>query len=55
MNVSRETTKGLFMKGETFQEEIDAALKIFTFNFIIHPSQTSKDSVILEISNLSKK
>lgn len=55
LNVSRETTKGFYLKGENFQNEINEALKIFSFNFIIHPSKTSKDSVILEIFNLSKK
>lgn len=55
LNVSRETTRGFYLKGETFQEELHDALKLFSFNFIIHPSKTSKDSVILEIFNLSKK
>lgn len=55
LNVSRETTRGLYLKSDIFQDEINESLKLFSFNFIVHPSKTAKDSVILEVFNLSKK
>jgi 16S rRNA (guanine527-N7)-methyltransferase len=53
-NVSRETssTVGIFLKGKTFQEEIENARLLYDFDVDITPSQTSADSVILKIRNL---
>lgn len=55
VNVSHETSKGLFLKGKTFEEEIKKARDKFIFDMNIYPSQTSSEGVILEITNLKKK
>lgn len=55
MNVSHETSKGLFLKGKTFEEEVKKARDKFVFDLNIYPSQTSLEGVVLEITNLKKK
>lgn len=54
-NVSHETSRGLFLKGKKHREEIEKARDKFTFDVNIHPSQTSPDGVVLEITNLQEK
>jgi len=56
-SVSRETKSsrspfGLFLKGRTYKEEISEARKKYNFDVEIYPSQTSKESAILKITNL---
>jgi 16S rRNA (guanine527-N7)-methyltransferase len=46
--------KGLFHKGRRHDEEIDAARGGWRFDLLKHQSMTDKDSVILEISNVSQ-
>ncbi len=55
VNVSRETTKGLYLKGKSYFKELEEASKEFSFNTQLFPSQTCPDGVIIEISNLIKK
>jgi 16S rRNA (guanine527-N7)-methyltransferase len=51
----RTGAKGLFHKGRRHQEEIDAARGGWRFDLLEHQSMTDKDSVILEISNVSQR
>lgn len=53
--VSRETSKGIFLKGKKYKEEVENARTKFLFDLKIYPSQTSLEGVILEISNLQEK
>ncbi len=55
LNVSRETTIGLHMKGKNYEDELKEALKIYTFSHEVYPSQTSPEGVIIRVSNLTKK
>ena len=54
-NVSRETTRGLYLKGKSYVSEMEKASKKWHFDVKIHPSQTSPEGVILEITNLKTK
>jgi 16S rRNA (guanine527-N7)-methyltransferase len=47
--------KGLFHKGRRHREEISAARGGWRFDLLEHQSRTDKDSVILEISNVSQR
>jgi 16S rRNA (guanine527-N7)-methyltransferase len=47
--------KGLFHKGRRHREEIAAAHGGWRFDLIEHQSRTDADSVILEISNVSRR
>lgn len=44
----------LFPKGETVHKEIEAARKLWSFECISHPSQTSPASAILEIGAIER-
>ncbi|MBX9977412.1 MAG: 16S rRNA (guanine(527)-N(7))-methyltransferase RsmG [Alphaproteobacteria bacterium] len=55
LNVSRETTIGLHLKGKNYEEELEESRKIYNFSSHIFPSQTSTDGVIIRIENLTKK
>ena len=48
-------TKLLFLKGRSYQEEVDAAKKEWLFNLEVLPNQESTDGVILIITNLQHK
>lgn len=53
--VSRETSVRLLIhKGKTYLGEIENATKFFNFNWKKYDSITSKDGVILDISNINK-
>lgn len=54
-NVSRETTYGLYLKGKTYEAELEKAREKWGFDAKIYPSQTSSEGVILEIRNLKAK
>ena len=45
----------LFLKGQTFQDEIDQCQKSWNFDYDIHPSKTDDNGVVMLISNISKK
>jgi 16S rRNA (guanine527-N7)-methyltransferase len=45
-------TRGIFHKGREHVEEVNEARARFDFDVITHPSRTSADGVLLEISNL---
>jgi 16S rRNA (guanine527-N7)-methyltransferase len=48
-------TVALFHKGREFEAELEECNGVWEFDLIQHPSRISVDSVILEISNLSRK
>lgn len=43
---------GVFLKGKTFESEVDEAQKKFDFDIEIHQSETSENSKILVIKNI---
>lgn len=45
----------LFLKGKNLEIELEAAKKIFNFQYEMHPSITSSESNIIKISNISGK
>jgi 16S rRNA (guanine527-N7)-methyltransferase len=45
-------TRGLFLKGREAEDEIDEARQDWEFDFRLHPSLTSADSSIVEVSGL---
>ena len=47
--------RGLFLKGRNARKEIEAACKRFNFICTLHPSLTSPDSVIVEITGVAKR
>ncbi len=49
-----ENTVGLFHKGRDYQKELEECHDKWRFNLIEHKSKIAEDSVILEISNLTK-
>jgi 16S rRNA (guanine527-N7)-methyltransferase len=44
-----------FHKGRDYQQEVDKAVGRWTFDLVKHPSVIERESVVLEISNLSRK
>ena len=46
--------KFLLLKGKNYLFEIEEAKKNWLFDYIVNPSITSKESTVLEISNLKK-
>lgn len=53
--VSRETTQGIFHKGETHMAEIEEAKEKWKFQYDLHPSVTESKSKIIIIRNLESK
>ncbi len=53
-NVSRETI-GYFLKGQNVNQEIEEAKLKWSFNVKCHPSLSSKDGVILVVSDVVRK
>lgn len=53
-NIHHSKLKFILLKGKNYQEELNNALCIWNFKYIIHPSLTSLDGYILEISDLNK-
>lgn len=49
-----ENGTALFLKGETWQNEIDDARKKWRFSFKAHTSETRPDAALLEIGELSR-
>lgn len=49
------TSRLLLLKGQQYRREIDEGAQLFSFDVLVHPSRTSPDGAILEISNLRKK
>jgi 16S rRNA (guanine527-N7)-methyltransferase len=47
--------RGLFLKGRDAAKEIESAKKRFDFTCNLHPSMTAHDSVIVEISDVTKR
>lgn len=47
--------KGVFLKGQTFQTEIDEALELFDFEVVCHQSQTDEMGRIVEIFNVKPR
>jgi 16S rRNA (guanine527-N7)-methyltransferase len=45
-------TKGLFLKGRDAAKEIAAARDLWTFDSMLHPSLTSDESAIVEVTSL---
>lgn len=54
-NVSRETTQGIFHKGETHMAEIEEATRKWNFRYDLHPSMTESKSRIIIVRNLELK
>jgi 16S rRNA (guanine527-N7)-methyltransferase len=54
-NVSRETTQGIFHKGESYMAEIEEAKKQWKFDFDLYPSLTEPKSKIIIIKSLESK
>jgi 16S rRNA (guanine527-N7)-methyltransferase len=50
----RSGTRGLFLKGRDAEREIEAASAHWNFTSRLHPSLTSGDSSIVEVTELSK-
>ena len=50
----RSRTRGLFLKGRDAEREIEAARAGWNFSCRLHPSLTSNDSSIVEVTELSK-
>jgi 16S rRNA (guanine527-N7)-methyltransferase len=50
----RSGTRGLFLKGRDAEREIEAARAGWHFSSRLHPSLTSNDSSIIEVTELSK-
>jgi 16S rRNA (guanine(527)-N(7))-methyltransferase GidB len=48
-------TRGIFQKGRDYATEIDKARDRWQFDLILHRSAVEADSVILEVSSLSRK
>jgi len=48
-------TKGLFLKGESAEEELTEARKYWTFQLETYASRTNPEGVILEVTDLSPK
>jgi 16S rRNA (guanine527-N7)-methyltransferase len=53
-NQQQENTECFFFKGKNYQQEILEAKKIWKFNYKSYKSLTSKEGVILNISNIWK-
>ncbi len=51
----RRGSKGLFLKGRDLANEIRGAERRFRFKAVMHPSLTSAESAILEISDLGMR
>lgn len=47
--------RGLFHKGKEFAAEIEESRSLWQFDLLTHPSRTSRDGVILEISGLERR
>ncbi|MBQ9270924.1 MAG: 16S rRNA (guanine(527)-N(7))-methyltransferase RsmG [Alphaproteobacteria bacterium] len=54
-SMSGKNTKCLFLKGKTYQEELQKAREKWLFDCITHQNIYSDDGVLLEISNLRKR
>jgi 16S rRNA (guanine527-N7)-methyltransferase len=54
-NVSRETSVGIFHKGETFFAEIQKAQSEWDFDYQLKDSITDKNSKIIVVENVGKK
>lgn len=48
-------TKCIFLKGKSFQEEVDEARKSWKFNLEVLPSQESDEGVILIVTDIQKR
>ena len=48
-------TRGLFLKGREAESEIAEALTRFDFGFRLHPSLTSRDSHVVEVTHLRRR
>ncbi|WOS62759.1 16S rRNA (guanine(527)-N(7))-methyltransferase RsmG [Sinorhizobium fredii] len=48
-------TVAFFHKGRDYQQEIDKAVSRFQFDLVKHASVVERDSVVLEIANLSRR
>jgi 16S rRNA (guanine527-N7)-methyltransferase len=55
LNFMKSGTKALFLKGRTYEDELELARQKWFFDVIVHGNQYSEDGVILEISNLRKR
>ena len=51
----RPATRGLFLKGREAHSEIEAARASFDFTARLHPSVTSPDSHVVEVTSLSSR
>jgi len=47
--------RAIFLKGAQFQEDLDQASKNWQFNLKTHPSQTNKDSRVLQFSRIKPR
>jgi 16S rRNA (guanine527-N7)-methyltransferase len=48
-------TRGLFLKGREAEAEIEEARRGWSFDYRLHPSLTSADSSIVEVTGLRPK
>ncbi|MCG5477034.1 MAG: class I SAM-dependent methyltransferase, partial [Sinorhizobium fredii] len=48
-------TVAFFHKGRDYQQEIDKAVSRFQFDLVKHASVVERDSIVLEIANLSRR
>ncbi len=47
--------KGVFHKGESYEDEIRVAKELFDFEYKFRPSATNKESVIIAVSGVKRK
>lgn len=48
-------SRGLFLKGRTAEQEVEAAREAFDFTAVPHPSRTERDARIVEITALRER
>ncbi|MDQ0318205.1 16S rRNA (guanine527-N7)-methyltransferase [Pararhizobium capsulatum DSM 1112] len=53
--LDRPDVRAFFHKGRDYQQEIDKAVSRFDFDLVKHGSVVERDSVVLDIANLSRK
>lgn len=51
-NIYREQTKYILQKGKNIEEEIKNALENWSFEYIMHKSETSEEGCILQVEHL---
>lgn len=52
--ISKQTTKALFLKGKSYQDEIDLSLKSWSFDMKVHQNKYDNEGVILQLGKIRK-